>query len=385
MPSPRNSITSFDNVSIPAGVTSLKIESGSFSVLSITSASSIELTSGSLTDLGLATVSSSIVVDDGATFVIGDGGSVKGSIVDNGGVVIDESSAATFGGNLSGNGTLTSVGSGTVTLTGDNTYTSGTTVDAGTLIVGGLDALPVGGAILNNSVLTVAAGSSDSPIISGQISGTGALTIENGYLCLYSGSGLSQQSSVAIFGGSTLDVESNTFIVDYGSGTDPVSTILSYLRSGYYAGLWSGPGISSSTVANLDANQSQSVYSVGYADGADGIVSGLSSGQIEIMPTLAGDAKLQGGVGFGDFQLLAQYFGSSGGWDEGNFNYGGKVTLGDYQLLAQNFGASSALSASQAAAASTPAGQTSADMPLLGSAADDLLFDASNETDLPKY
>jgi len=37
----------------------------------------------------------------------------------------------------------------------------------------------------------------------------------------------------------------------------------------------------------------------------------VPSGEIEILPTLAGDAKLQGDVNFGDFQLLAQDFGSA--------------------------------------------------------------------------
>ncbi|HUB24748.1 MAG TPA: PEP-CTERM sorting domain-containing protein, partial [Tepidisphaeraceae bacterium] len=41
---------------------------------------------------------------------------------------------------------------------------------------------------------------------------------------------------------------------------------------------------------------------------------------------------------FGDFQILAEYFGKSGGWDEGNFTYGATVDFGDFQLLAQNFG-----------------------------------------------
>ena len=54
---------------------------------------------------------------------------------------------------------------------------------------------------------------------------------------------------------------------------------------------------------------------------------------------LAGDAKLQGNVVFGDFQLLLQYFGQTGtSWDEGNFTYGSVINFGDFQLLAQNFG-----------------------------------------------
>jgi hypothetical protein len=59
------------------------------------------------------------------------------------------------------------------------------------------------------------------------------------------------------------------------------------------------------------------------------------------MPTLAGDAKMQGNVVFGDFQLLSQYFGQPGTWDEGNFTYGSTVNFGDFQLLSQNFGANS--------------------------------------------
>jgi len=69
------------------------------------------------------------------------------------------------------------------------------------------------------------------------------------------------------------------------------------------------------------------------------------------MPTLAGDAKMQGIVVFGDFQLLSQYFGDSGTtWDEGNFTYGSGTNFGDFQLLSQNFGAnSSALTAGEIA------------------------------------
>jgi hypothetical protein len=65
------------------------------------------------------------------------------------------------------------------------------------------------------------------------------------------------------------------------------------------------------------------------------------------MPTLAGDAKLQGNADFGDFQLLSQYFGQSGSWDEGNFTYGSTINFGDFQLLSQNFGQTASLSAGE--------------------------------------
>jgi hypothetical protein len=165
---------------------------------------------------------------------------------------------------------------------------------------------------------------------------------------LASGIGLTQLSSLSINSGSTLNLSNNELIINYGSGPDPISAIVSYLQSGYNGGAWNGPGIDSSSVvaANVAGNLQ---YGVGYADGADGVVNGLSSGQIEILPTLGGDAKLQGRVNFGDFELISEYFGQSGSWDEGNFGYGSLISFGDFQVLSENFGATSSLTTGEMA------------------------------------
>ena len=42
----------------------------------------------------------------------------------------------TFGGVISGTGSLVQLGSGALTLTGNNTYSGGTTISAGTLQIG---------------------------------------------------------------------------------------------------------------------------------------------------------------------------------------------------------------------------------------------------------
>jgi hypothetical protein len=223
---------------------------------------------------------------------------------------------------------------------------------------GGYAQLDIGGEVLslgsgnpNNGTLTLAGSGTVS--IAG-IAGSGNLIIGVGLsaisLQLLPVTGSSTQASLTINSTSSLDLAyGNNFIVNYGSASDPISTIIPYLHSGFASG-WSGTGIISSTVAGLNAGQSALVYSVGYADGADGITS-VPSGEIEIMPTLAGDAKLQGNVVFGDFQLLSQYFGQTGtSWDEGNFTYGSSTDFGDFQLLSQNFGASaSALTAGEIA------------------------------------
>jgi hypothetical protein len=199
------------------------------------------------------------------------------------------------------------------------------------------------------------------------------------------GSGTSTVDSLILQGNGSLDLGSGTLLIAYGSGTDPISSIQGYLANGYNNGGWNGAGIFSSVVAGENAGQSALIYSVGYADGADGIVSGLSSGQIEIMPTLAGDAMLAGAVSFGDFQLLSQYFGSSGSWDEGNFTYGSVVDFGDFQLLSQNFGQTSALATADPAneanlsklpsAVPTETGISPEGVALTGFAAENSLFD----------
>ncbi|HUB24160.1 MAG TPA: PEP-CTERM sorting domain-containing protein [Tepidisphaeraceae bacterium] len=199
----------------------------------------------------------------------------------------------------------------------------------------------------------MAGGTSAAPIVIGSVTENGSLSVGSGstagFLQLSNNGGTSQLSSLNIGSGSTLDVTNNTVTIKYGSGTDPLGAIVSCLASGYHGGAWNGTGIDSSAVAGLNASQRALIYALGYSDGADGITN-VPSGEIEIMATMAGDAKLQGNVVFGDFQLLAEYFGQSGGWDQGNFTYGGTVDFGDFQLLAQDFGAnSSALTAGELA------------------------------------
>jgi fibronectin-binding autotransporter adhesin len=140
---------------------------------------------------------------------------------------------------------------------------------------------------------------------------------------------------LVISGTGQVNVANNHLIIAYGS-TDPIASIKQYLATGYANGKWNGIGINSSSAA---ANSS---YTLGYADGADGVVAGLPSGEIEIKYTLYGDINLDGVVNGTDFSLLASHFGQSTtkGPEAGDLNYDGVVNGSDFGLLAGNFGKS---------------------------------------------
>jgi hypothetical protein len=175
------------------------------------------------------------------------------------------------------------------------------------------------------------------------------VSVTGGTLQLGAGTGQAQMTSLSITGSGVLDVNNNHFILTYGA-SDPITTIAGYIASGYNGGNWNGPGIISSVALT---NASGLLYGVGYADGADGVVSNLSSGQIEVMYTLLGDANLDGLVNGSDFNILAANFNQSiTGWDQGDFNYDGLVNATDFNELAANFnqGVSGAASAGDIAA-----------------------------------
>jgi hypothetical protein len=153
-------------------------------------------------------------------------------------------------------------------------------------------------------------------------------------------------SGLSILAGSSMDITNNHFFISYTAATRAAldASVRGYLINGRNGGAWNGTsgasaggGINSSTAA-LPAN---SHYAIGYADGADGVVAGLSSGQIEIKYTLLGDADLDGSVTGSDFTALVGNLGKSGRvWDQGDFDYDGSVTGSDFTDLVGNLGKS---------------------------------------------
>ncbi len=213
------------------------------------------------------------------------------------------------------NGTSSSQAVGTVVMSGANTYQGATTVNTGTLDLAAPNTLP------STTSLTVGTATTTALAQLGMNSGGQSI------------------SGLTINAGSDLDVENNHIIISYAAGTQATAdaTIRTYLINGYAGGALNGTGGIDSSVAAVTSG-----FAVGYADGADGVVSGLSSGQIEVKYTRYGDANLDGVVSGDDFSILVGNLGkSAAAWDKGDFNYDGVVSGNDFALLVANLGKAS--------------------------------------------
>ncbi len=146
----------------------------------------IKIGSGTLMLAGANSYAGGTTINAG-TLQIGNGGtsgSITGNVTDNGTIVFDRSDAVTFGNVISGTGSLSQIGSGTLILTGANTYAGGTTISAGSLQIGnGGTAGSITGDVTNNGSL--AFDRSDAASFGNVISGTGSVSkIGSGTLTL---------------------------------------------------------------------------------------------------------------------------------------------------------------------------------------------------------
>jgi hypothetical protein len=263
-------------------------------------------------------------------------------------------------------GMLTSSGGNAIVAAGSNGNILGAVTNQGTLNIVGGSTVTTEGSTTNNGTINVDSnGTSTSELYGGgTITGTGTVNIDAGGLLQFAMFvGGSSQGGLSIASGGKLDLNNNHMFINYGSGPDPIASIAAWIATGYKNGAWTGNGITSS------AAQANAGYGVGFADSADpGNPAGLSSGQIEIMYTLLGDANLDGKVNGADFAILATNFNKavtgSSGWDQGDFNYDGKINGADFAALAANFnkGASGAADVSALSAFAQANGLT-ADVP----------------------
>jgi hypothetical protein len=143
-----------------------------------------------------------------------------------------------------------------------------------------------------------------------------------------------------------LDVTDNALVVDY-AGTSPAATIRANILSGRRgAGLgkpWNGPGITSSTAAQVNATAPNS-RSVGYAENALlplGAYTNFRGQMVDgtavlIAYTRTGDANLDGVVNNDDVTVVGANYApgfAKPRWDLGDFEYSGFVNNDDVTLL----------------------------------------------------
>jgi autotransporter-associated beta strand protein/T5SS/PEP-CTERM-associated repeat protein len=143
----------------------------------VTLASALTSSGGSFTKVGsgTATLTGANSYSGGTTIsagrLVGTTTSLQRNIVNNADVAFSQSTNGTYSGVMSGNGSLTKLGSGTVTLTGSNSYSGGTTITTGRLIG---TTSSIRGDI--NNAAAVSFDQSTNGTYSGALSGTGSLT-----------------------------------------------------------------------------------------------------------------------------------------------------------------------------------------------------------------
>ncbi|MFC4274365.1 autotransporter-associated beta strand repeat-containing protein [Achromobacter aloeverae] len=213
---------------------------------SVTFASGLASAGGSLTKLGagMLTLTGANTYDGGTTISagtlrLGDGtsnGSVTGDIVDNAVLVFDNGSAQTYGGAISGTGSLTKQGAGTLTLTGANSYEGGTLVLGGELVATAAS-LPGDATVDSGAYITFAQNADGS--YSGVISGAGGVRkTGNGTLVFTAVQGYGGGTSI---GDGAVQATTDTLSGDIAVATD-AALIINQASDGSYAGQISGGG-----------------------------------------------------------------------------------------------------------------------------------------------
>ncbi|NVD40080.1 autotransporter-associated beta strand repeat-containing protein [Ensifer sp. HO-A22] len=188
----------------------------------ITGAGGISVNGGTQVLTGANTFTGSAVTSTGATLQIGDGGaggSIVSDIFNNGAVVFDRSGNLAYGGSITGDGTFSQIGAGTLTLTADSSTDGAVTIGAGSTLQlgnGGTTGWVGGtGSIANNGALVY--NRSNDVIYAGTVSGNGTLT--------QAGTGkLTLTGDNSLFNGATSVTSGTTYVNGKIGGNVNVST-----------------------------------------------------------------------------------------------------------------------------------------------------------------
>ena len=338
--------TVIDNTANPATTLTVNNPTGASSVFSGAVTGAVALTEvggGTLTLTGTNTSTSALTISAG-TVQLGNGGaagSVAGNIVDNAALVVNNTGSTTLG-NLSGTGSFTKLGAGTVSVIGADTRTpGGVTVTGGVLQIGnGGTTGSLAGDIAIGTGTQLQFNHSDSITVANNLSGsgsvtklgantvtvtgtntyTGVTTVKSGTLIL---SGSSAWNPVTTLGGADVLNDRTTLVFDYTGGATPASAVKAALTASYNNG-WAA-GASGGNIYSTTAAASGGTRTLGWKDNGT---------QVIVMDTLPGDSNLDGSTNSLDLNIVLAHYNTTGDtWSTGDLNYDGKTNSLDLNVV----------------------------------------------------
>ena len=152
--------------------------SGTFSGVISNGSGAVGLTksgTGTLTLSGPNSYTGGTIVSAGQ--LVGTTTSLQGAITNNASVAFDQATTGNYGSLMSGSGSLTKLGVGTVRITGSNSYSGGTTVTGGTVEVSAGGSVGGSAAGLGTGTVAIASGGQ----VTYYLSTTGTQTIANAF------------------------------------------------------------------------------------------------------------------------------------------------------------------------------------------------------------
>ncbi len=264
-------------------------------------------------------------VINGGALQLGDGttnGSLASNVINNSSLAFNVGATQSFGSVISGTGTMTKAGAGTLILTGNNTYTGNTTISSGTLQIGdGTTNGSLASGVTNNGALAFHLASAQT--FGNTISGTGEVTkagsgtltlnsnhsyqggttIQSGALTI-SGAGTLGTGSIRIASGATLNINrAYATSVAVSGGGNIIATGTHTVTGDFsgFSGSYTHNSATASTAFNNETSTSENAaYNVAIAglSSSQGLIAGGNGNYTLKMGSLSGVANslVRGGL-----------------------------------------------------------------------------------------